>query len=327
MMSPARLLKRRSVAHKRFGAAAYWLWVLMSLGPCRAAVADDESVLAVSQPPYLAVSSTSVPNASFESPPSGSEIETAEFRVSAGIFRFGDESANVDLGLDYQYTRYQYDGINGRNRDLHWLQLPVGFATPAGRWQISGFVAPGVFTSSNVFQDLFDEGSSDDFSVTGRLEALSAMKNSMQWLAGVAYDRSFGEPNVFPVAGVVYRPNDDLRLRIAFPDSEIRYRATPRQAWTGRVFPAGSEWHVVSDELGTDFDYSAEAWRAQAWWSYRLSLKLSLDLSLGYEFGRHVDFIDDTGARINADVDDQFFFAFGLRFGRAPIPYGQQLNP
>jgi hypothetical protein len=84
---------------------------------------------------------------------------------------------------------------------------------------------------------------------------------------------------------------------------------------------------VVSDELGTDFDYSAEAWRAQAWWSYRLSLKLSLDLSLGYEFGRHVDFIDDTGARINADVDDQFFFAFGLRFGQAPIPYGQQLNP
>ncbi len=93
------------------------------------------------------------------------------------------------------------------------------------------------------------------------------------------------------------------------------------------MFPAGSEWHVVSDELATDFDYSAEAWRAQVWWSYGMRPKLFLDLSLGYEFGRHFDFIDDTGTRIDTDVEDQFFFSFGLRFGRAPILYGQQLNP
>ena len=326
-MSLSRLLKHIPVVNTRHGSAAFWLSVLELLVLCSAAVADDEEELAVSRPPYLALSSTTVPNASFESPQAGSEVETAEFRISAGFYRFGNDSATVDVGLDYQYTRYQYDGINGRNRDLHWLQLPVGFATPAGLWQINGFVAPGVFTSSNVFQNLFDEGSGDDFSVSGRVEALSPRKSNMHWLAGVAYDRSFGETNPYPVAGVVYRPSDKLRLRIAFPDSEFRYRASPRQSWTARVFPAGSEWHVVSDELATDFDYSTESWRGQVWWSYGLRPKLFLDLSLGYEFGRHFDFIDDTGTRIDTDVEDQFFFAFGLRFGRAPIVYGQQLNP
>ncbi len=103
-MSPARLLRHRPVAYKWLGAKAYWLSPLMLLTLCHAAVAEDKTGLAVPGPPYLAVSSTTVPNASFESPQSGSEIETAEFRISAGFYRFGNESATVDVGLDYQYT-------------------------------------------------------------------------------------------------------------------------------------------------------------------------------------------------------------------------------
>ena len=318
---PLRIDTSNPTAH---GYALILLSCLLSSAPGSARDAENGSRVELPKPPFVAASYTIVPGTDFEAPVLVGETETKEVRILAGLIRFGNESLSVDVGLDYQYTRYQYIGVDSRNRDLHGLLVPVGFHVPAGRWRFEGYVAPGVMTSSNVMKDLLDDASSDDFAIAGGLEGRSAAGSKTAWLLGVAYDRSFGEPMFYPIAGLVYHPSTDLQIELAFPDSGIRYRASERQNWTARIFPAGNEWHVVSEELNDDFDYSVEAWRAQAWWSYDLWRQMTVDLSLGYEFGRHHDFIDDTGTRIDADVDNQVFFAIGLRLGPAPIPYGQQ---
>ncbi len=291
-----------------------------------AAQTDERSEILPSRPPFIAASYLIVPEADFESAPSESEVDTKETRISAGLYGSGSNSFRWDIGLDYQYTRYEYAGINGRNRDLHWLQLPFGFTAKQGDWLIDGHLAPGVFTSSNVMKDLFDKGSSDDFGVAGRVEALRAAANGRQWLLGIAYDRSFGEPTLYPLAGIVLWPRDDMQLRLAFPETELRYPASERQTWTAGLFPSGNEWHVVSEELDDEFDYGIEAWRAQAWWSYRIWRKMFVDFSVGYEFARHFDFIDDTGVRIDTDADDQYFFSLGLRIGPGRIARGQRVS-
>jgi len=275
--------------------------------------------------PFTAASFTGVPESGFEFPELGSEVQSREYRLVLGLFEFDLGEVGLDLGADYQYTRYEYVGIEGRNRDLHRLQVPIGFDYRNRRWQLGGFVAPGVSTSSNIMKDLFDAGSGDDIIVTARLEGTTQAGEHLHWLAGLAYDRAFGQPAPYPVFGALYGPNETLTFRLAFPDPAIRYAPSQRQRLTVRLFPAGHAWHVFSEELNDDFDYEVEAWRARATWSLGFKNMIWLDLSAGYAFNRRHEFVDDRGRAIAVNTEDQFFASIGLRLGDAPIPYSNEV--
>lgn len=287
--------------------------------------AGSASIAADRDYPFVAANVAVIPESGFEFPEDRSEFRSKEYRLVAGLFAFDAGDLGLDLGADYQYTRYEYAGIDGRNRDLHRLQLPIGFGYQMGKWQFDGFIAPGVSTSSNIMKDLGDKGSGDDLIVTASLEGTLPAAPHLSWLAGLAYDRAFGEPAPYPVFGLVYQPQDSVRFRLVFPDPEFDYSPTPRQHWSLRLMPAGHEWHVFSEELNDEFDYAVEAWRAQTTWSLIFTNRIRVDLSAGYEFNRSHTFVDDLGRPIDADAEDQFFAAIGLRFGDAPIPYTNEV--
>jgi hypothetical protein len=278
------------------------------------------------RPPFLALSITGQPAADFASSPSPATVRTKENQVFAGFHRFEAGRGTLDIGLDYQYTRYVYDGIDGRNRDLHRFQFPLRYQGEFGGWTIDGNIAPGISTSSNVLKEFFDQISGDDLFTTARLEGRRD-RRSGNWVLGLAYDRTFGRPLVYPIAGIELSPGDALDLRLAFPDPGFRYRWSDSQSLSGRLFPAGHQWHVMTDDFSAEFDYRVEGIRAQLGWSIRLWRQVTLDISGGYEFGRKHYLTDDLGVRIESDVEDQWLFLFGLRAGPAPLPYthGSQL--
>ena len=275
--------------------------------------------------PHLAAGYVGLPGGDFQAPEAGSEVDGSEYRAVIDSRYFSLAELNLAVGLDYQYTRFEYDGIQGRNRDLHRLQIPVFFNTAAGAWDLRGFVAPGVSTSSNVMKDLLDEATGDDLILSGRLEGLGRRGEESSWLLGIAWDRAFGDDALYPVVGAVWEPGDKLHLRAAFPDPEVIFQKSPRQVWSVRLFPAGHRWHVESDELDDDFDYELEAWRLAGVWSIRLWKAIWFDLRLGYEFARHHEFIDDTGRAIDADVDDQWLLGVGFRAGDGSLPWTNQI--
>lgn len=281
---------------------------------------DDE------RPPFLALSVTRQPSADFTDVSPVASVRTKENQVFAGLHRFEAGNGTLDLGLDYQYTRYVYDGIDGRNRDLHRFQVPLRYRRMFGDWAIDGNVAPGLSTSSNVLNAFFDEIGDDDFFATLRLEGRRRIRSN-NWVLGIAYDRSFGRPMAYPIAGIEWSPNDALDIRLAFPDPGFEYRRSDRQSLSGRLFPAGHQWHVVTDDFSSDFDYRVEGLRAQLSWSVRLWRAFTFDISGGYEFGRKHALTDDRGVRVESGVDDQWLLLLGLRAGPAPIPYthGSQL--
>ena len=270
--------------------------------------------------PSLALRAAVIAEEAFELPGPSALVQGKEYQLAASHGLPDAGPLALALGVDYQYTRYEYESIQGRNRDLHRLQLPLRLGYAAGPWQVAGGLAPGVSTSSNVMKDLLDEVSGDDLLITARLEASHGKGDGVRWLVGLAWDRAFGAERLYPIAGAVLTPAATLTARLAFPESAVRWQLAQRQELLMRIAPAGHEWHVVSEELQADFDYAVEAWRGELIWSHRLWRALVLDIGAAYETGRHHEFVDDRGVVIDSDVDDALVFSVGIRLGEAEIP-------
>jgi hypothetical protein len=289
------------------------LLAVMAITPCHAADPPDPDAQ------FLAARYARVPAADFAGSPQQADVATTEAQLSAGLLQAQRDAGELKFGFDYQYTRYTYSGVAGRDRDLHRVQLPVRFSWQRSRLRLDGLFAAGVSTSSNVIKDPFNEMSADDVQITAGV-AMRGGDPQRQWIAGAAYSAAFGRPRAYPVIGMELMLRDRVWTRVAFPDSALSVALTPRQTLTARLFPAGHQWHVVSDQLGDDFDYRFQALRGQVSWSYRGWSRLTLDLSLGYETGRHHLFVDDSGARVDLDADNQLLLAVGFRVGVAPLP-------
>ena len=307
--------------------SAITLAVLAAALPgCASTDQAGDSSIEEGRPPFLALSITRQPPADFSETNATASVRTKENQVYAGLWRTAAGNGTLDVEFDYQYTRYVYDGIDGRNRDLHRFQFPLRYRGTLSGWTLDANVAPGISTSSNVLKEFFDAISSDDLFGTARLEGRRDW-GSHNWVVGVAYDRTFGKPRLYPVAGVELSPSESFDLRLAFPDPGFEYRFSHKQSLSGRLFPAGHQWHVMTDDFSAEFDYGVEGVRAQLGWSIRVWKQVTLDISGGYEFGRKHYLTDDLGVRIESEVEDQWLFLFGLRAGPAPVPYthGSQL--
>jgi hypothetical protein len=272
------------------------------------------------RPPHVVARYLQAPAASFDDLGPGAEVKGKEHQVALGLFRFHAGETEFDVGIDYGYTHYDYTGVESRDRDLHRLQFPVLFNTRFEDWRLKGFVAPGVSTSSNVFKDFLNRGSSDDVFASARA-AFHKGGDDKPWFVGIAYDRSFGEPMLYPVAGIELAPTPALNLRLAFPDPAFDWRISARQTLQGRIYPAGHQWRVVSDDFTRSFDYRTETIRAEINWNLRVWKQLSVDIGLGYDTAREHRFEDDQGLPLESGVASEWIAAVGFRLGPAMLPY------
>lgn len=268
---------------------------------------------------YVAVNLAVVPEADFESP-GGAGVRDVGRQLAIGFRGIPIGKAGLDVAIDYQYSRYEFDGIQGRDRDLHRFQVPVRLAFGNGEWRASALVVPGIATSSNIFKDVVNRATGDDLTLAGRWLVEKHLRGA-RWMAGVAYDQTFGEPKTYPVAGFERDWSPRLRVRIAFPDPGAWYRFSERFELAARMFPAGHRWRVVNDDFSSEFDYRVEETRFQLNLSTRLGNRWTVDVAGGHAFNRRQVFTDDLGARLNRPVDDAGFFAVGFRYGNAPLPY------
>lgn len=272
-------------------------------------------------PPYVTLHISQVRTGSMDRP-AGSGARSTDQQFTIGLASVKRHRYTLDFAIDYQYTRYEYKDINSRDRDLHRLQFPITFSTEILDWQVDGQVSPGISTSSNVFKDVVNRGSGDDLFMTGHLEVSGVRNEESAWLAGIASDRRFGKTRVYPIIGVVFS-GERLHLRAAFPHSEFSYRLSSAHEVKGRIYPAGHQWRVESDKIESDFDYRYEALRAELAWRAKMWKRITVDLSVGYEFDRSHRFLDDTSMPVDSDVDSSWFIGIGIALGAAPLPLSQ----
>lgn len=316
------VITRSSIAARtRRAVACSWLIAVVVAADDAGAASAGATVPADHRPPYLAARYTRLQRSPAATAGGPASLEVTDQQLGIGLARVRFAAVMLDVGVDYQYSRYEYTGIDSRNRDQHRLQVPLRIRAGQGNPDFEAWLTPGVSTSSNVFQEPLDRWSSEDVTAAAGAEWQWPLAPGVRLVAGVAHDRTFGRAATYPIAGIRCRPGEKLSLRIAFPDSELRYAPGGAHELTARLYPAGHEWHVVSDTLRRDFDYGMRAVRAEGTWSYRLRKGVTVDLTLGYETRRRHRFIDDLGMRIEAHGDDQWLASIGLRIGAAPLPY------
>ena len=271
-----------------------------------------------SDTPQVSIRSVRVSDGGLDGP-AGAGITATEWQASAVLAAMAIAGGTLGFGLDYQYTRYEYEGIAGRDRDLHRLHLPMRFRRSRDGTELAVLVAPGIATSSNVMKDAFRRATSEDLFVTGAIRVRREITSSLAWEAGVAHDRSLGEPTLYPLIGLSGGRERSLRWRLAYPESAATWQPSERTALSVRAYPAGAEWHVLSDDFASEFTYRVRAVRAELTLSRRIGRGVSVDISAGFEVDRKHDFVDGGGVRIDAGAADRPVLSIGLRYGgRAP---------
>ena len=204
------------------------------------------------------------------------------------------------VGLDYAYTRFAFEGLPTRARDLHHLHLPFAWRDRADGWLV--VAAPVVATSSNVFKDFLNRGGSDDIDLHVRLQVQRWRSTSTGWRLALLRDAAFGKPRFYPEAAILWR-SATAQAEIGLPSARAHWQVRHDLALGAAVFPAGGSWHVVSDERGgAEFDYRARAWRAALTADWRPWRGFRARAQAGTAFRRHYRFEDDTGARIDRDA-------------------------
>lgn len=317
------VMRRRSNRAARVprAAACSWTIALIVAGYDPSGAPAAATALADHRPPYLAARYTRLQRSPAATAGGPASLEATDQQLAIGLARMRFAAVTLDVGLDYQYSRYEYTGIDSRNRDQHRLQVPLRLRAGEGNPDFEAWLTPGVSTSSNVFQQPLERWSSNDLTLAAGAEWQWPAARELRFIAGVARDRALGRAATYPIAGVHFLPGENLSLRLAFPNSEVRYEPGGSHGLMLRLYPAGHEWHVVSDTLQRDFDYGMRAVRAEGTWSYRPWKRVAIDLTLGYETRRRHRFIDDLGTRIEAHGDDEWLASIGLRIGAAPLPY------
>ncbi|HEX5472908.1 MAG TPA: hypothetical protein VFW73_13535 [Lacipirellulaceae bacterium] len=145
--------------------------------------------------------------------------------------------------------------------DLHFLSGPENFDLPprlndvaidfhvfrvyANHWIADVAVTPGLFADDHSF------GSSEAWRFNGRAVGVYAPTVDLKYALGVTYVDG-GWTKVVPVAGVIYKPTDDVEYSLVFPTPRISWRL-PWSPIPGR----DERWLYVA------IDYGNSAWAFQ----------------------------------------------------------------
>ncbi len=219
----------------------------------------------------------------------------------------------VSTGMQYAYTRYEYQNTPSRDRDLHMLQLPlsVAFESDKTLWQM--LVAPGIATSSNISRDLFNRATSEDVFVTGDIVYANELSTGLVAL-GIVHDRRFGRPLTYPK--VAWRgKSDQFEWQIGLPDTWVDFRPRQSTLLSLGAGPVGMQWHTVRDDFQSDFEYRTRRWDVRLEVHQKVTDSFSLSLHAGRAFDRRHRFEADSPVILDLSARNAWFGGISLSVG------------
>ena len=200
-------------------------------------------------------------------------VKGSPLRLAMG---FADTLMQTPAGIDVPNQLY------GVSAELRWL-IPF-----RETWAVDLGAGGGLYSDFS--------GGSRGFRVTGRAILVKTVSDRLKWSAGVLY---LGRENLkaMPVAGLIYTPEDDVKIELLIPRSRIARRMAwvgTREHWMyfGLELFGGNSWAieqaggvqdvVIYKDNRFIFGYETKAPGA-----------LAGRVEVGYVFARHLEFKND----------------------------------
>ena len=197
------------------------------------------------------------------------------------------------LLLTPKFSATFFDYKQGGNDTLYTTGLGMRWIRPLVKNKLTADLGVGVHYSG----DFYAKGS-DTIRVPVHVAGIWNFNPRTKIILGVAYLDRHDNFNWFPMAGLIWTPNDDLSVELVAP----RLRVAQRIRWFGSA--AGDE---QSDWLYTAFEFGGGSWGMEFAPSYsgnvdyrdlrlllgyerRTRCGLTLGLEIGYMFERHLEF-------------------------------------
>jgi len=211
--------------------------------------------------------------------------------------------------------------------ELHILDRPLGFDLPpklhdaaidfhvfrvfGNHWIADFAVTPGLFADDHSFD------SSDAFRVNGRALGVYAPTIDLKYVLGVTY-LDGGWSKVVPVAGVVYKPNDDVEYQLVFPTPRVAWRLpwSPipgrDERWAYLALEYGNAKWAIEQSNGTPDTLASRDYRLIFGVERKIVGGISHRLEIGYVFNRDIKITSVSGDDIS--MDDTLLVRGGISY-------------
>jgi hypothetical protein len=240
------------------------------------------------------------------------EVSQHEVKVEGHmpVLSEADAGFNLSIGAFYQLNVWTFDDSNIDDFDLHKIKVPIGASFAASEdVRVNLSLLPGLNSD-------MEEIDGDDFRLDASAAGTYIYSPTLQFVAGVAYGEEFGDPELYPIGGVIWQATDQLGLRLVFPTPKVTYAASEDLNLFIMGEPTGGEWNVeVNDrdqvdiqQIGFRIGIGAEYQVVEDGWLYAM---------VGAEGGREISVAENEKAVVDElDQDDNAFFQFGYRVSR-----------
>jgi hypothetical protein len=236
-------------------------------------------------------------------------VSLQQFSAIVGAPLILKEEYMVVSGLNIQINDFKFTDIV--HVDLTTYSLSVPFV--AG-YKINDDFKLLANISFGLYSDL-KKLTSDDFHFSWFGMCQYNLNESLALYAGLAYNRSFGEDKIYPIAGLNWRINDSWFLGLVFPRPFIAYKASESLLLYAGMGPAGGEWNVenpLDSKDSENYNLFFSGYRVGCGVEYDINRHITMYLNVGSTFLRDYEIENDSRTLLDTEVDNTFIGTIGF---------------
>lgn len=273
---------------------------------------------AIARPSLVGVSTTSVSSAKIDDSGNTTEIKQV-ITIIEGTIPVPVGTKNVlMISPTYQHHKLTYNNFQSENGllesdmpdELHTAQLAVGLVHRlSGGWTITGRVSGGI---KSDFEDI----SSEDSIYGGLLSFTKNFDKKNNIGLGLAYNDSFGAPQIIPLLMFKWTPSDKVFVEGSLPvNLTAGYKPTEKLTAGIGINVKGDQYRL--SKIGTWEKGILNVTRIQAgpFIDYRFLPKTGIKLSGGVVTGQKLEFKDRYDSEkilSEKDLEDSSFISLSL---------------